>query len=90
VVEVPLLFETGLDEAFDATVAEVAPDEARAARAGQRGTEALDARSERQLSQDEKARRATHVVSNDGSLEDLEREIAALIPRLEALGAGRS
>jgi dephospho-CoA kinase len=90
VVEVPLLFETGLDSTFDATVAVVASDEARAARAGERGTEAFDARSERQLPQDEKARRATYVVHNDGSLEELGSEIAALIPRLEALGGESS
>jgi dephospho-CoA kinase len=86
VVEVPLLFETGLEPAFDATVAVVASDDARRARAGARGTEALDPRSERQLPQEEKARRATYLVRNDGSLEELEAEVAALIPRLEALG----
>jgi dephospho-CoA kinase len=90
VVEVPLLFEAGLESAFDATVAVVSSDETRAARAGERGTVALDARSGRQLAQDEKARRATFVVRNDGSLADLETEIAALIPRLEALGGRAS
>ena len=61
VLEVPLLFETGMEELFDATVAIVAADEVRAERAGARGTCELEARAARQLSQDEKAARATYV-----------------------------
>lgn len=82
VVEVPLLFETSMEDAFDATVAVTAADETRAERAGLRGTELLEARSDRQLPQEEKAARATYVLVNDGSLETLEREVAALMERL--------
>jgi dephospho-CoA kinase len=85
VVEVPLLFETGMEGAFDATVCVVADDSIRAARAGDRGTELLEGRSGRQLSQDEKAARATHVISNDGSLAELEEQVARLMPELAAL-----
>ena len=85
VVEVPLLFETGMEHAFDATVCVVADDSVRAARAGARGTELLEGRSARQLSQEEKAARATHVISNDGSLAELEERVAQLIPALAAL-----
>ena len=87
VVEVPLLFETGMETAFDATVCVVADDEIRARRAGERGTERLEARSERQLSQEEKAARATYVIRNDGTLSDLEEEISGLVPALSALGS---
>jgi dephospho-CoA kinase len=82
VVEVPLLFETSMEDAFDATVAVIAADETRADRAGLRGTELLEPRSDRQLPQEEKAARATYVLVNDGSLETLEREVAALVERL--------
>ncbi len=85
VVEVPLLFETGMERAFDATVCVVADDSVRAARAGARGTELLEGRSGRQLSQEEKASRATHVISNDGSLAELEERVAQLMPALAAL-----
>jgi dephospho-CoA kinase len=88
VVEVPLLFETGMEAVFDATVCVVADDEIREARAGERGTELLQSRGERQLSQEEKAARATHVVRNDGSLADLEREVARLLPELVTLARG--
>jgi dephospho-CoA kinase len=87
VVEVPLLFETGLETAFDATICVVAADQARARRAGERGIELLEGRSSRQLSQDEKAARATYLIRNDGSLADLEREVVRLIGLLAEKGA---
>jgi dephospho-CoA kinase len=83
VVEVPLLFEADLDGAFDATISVVAHDEVRAERAGARGTLDLESRSRRQLSQEEKAARATYVVANDGSVEDLEAALARLLAELE-------
>ena len=60
----------------------IAEDARRADRAGARGTDAVEARGSRQLSQEEKAARATYVVHNDGSLSDLDRELRALWPEL--------
>jgi dephospho-CoA kinase len=88
VVEVPLLFETGMEDSFDATICVVADDAVRAERAGARGTELVAGRAGRQLSQAEKAARATFVVPNDGDLDRLEAELAALLPRLEAAHRG--
>ena len=82
VVEVPLLFEAGMDAAFDTTVAVVTSDEVRHARALARGHALVDEREARQLAQAEKASRAAHVVQNDGSVEDLERELSALVEKL--------
>jgi dephospho-CoA kinase len=45
----------------------------------------LKGRSERQLSQDEKAERATYAIHNDGSLAELDAEIARLVPVLADL-----
>jgi dephospho-CoA kinase len=89
VVEVPLLFEAGIEHDFDATVAVVADEELRAGRAGGRGHEAVEGRSGRQLSQAEKAARADHVIRNDGSLEDLERAVSELLTQLEREAAVR-
>jgi dephospho-CoA kinase len=89
VVEVPLLFETGMEDEFDATISVVADDAVRAARAGARGTELLEGRSGRQLSQAEKVAQATFVVRNDGSLADLEAGLAELWPRFEAAAGAR-
>ena len=82
VVEVPLLFESGMDAAFDATIAVVAPEALRVERAGDRGHAELAAREARQLPQDEKARRADHVVVNDGSLDDLLESLSAVLAKL--------
>ena len=84
VLEVPLLFETGMEDLFDATLAIVAAGETRAERAGARGMSELAAREARQLSQEEKAARATYVVRNDGSLADLESDLGAILSDIEA------
>jgi dephospho-CoA kinase len=82
VVEVPLLFEAGSDKVFDTTVAVVTADEVRRERAAARGHALVDEREARQLTQPEKAERAEHVVENDGSVEDLERALSALLAKL--------
>jgi dephospho-CoA kinase len=82
VVEVPLLFESGMEGMFDATIAVIAAEDLRASRAGARGHEALEARSERQLSQQEKAHRATYVVVNDGTVEELESKLSSMLEML--------
>jgi dephospho-CoA kinase len=82
VIEIPLLFESGMEKAFDTTVAVVTADEVRRERAAARGHALVDEREARQLAQDEKAERAEHTVENDGSVEDLERALSALIERL--------
>ncbi len=82
VVEVPLLFEAGSHGAFDTTVAVVTADEVRRERAAARGQALVDEREARQLTQPEKAERAEHVVENDGSVEDLEQALSALLAKL--------
>ena len=82
VVETPLLFEAGLDGIYDATIAVVAPEEVRAARAAARGHEAVDERARRQLSQEEKAARASYVVDNGGTEADLEGKLAGVLASL--------
>jgi dephospho-CoA kinase len=82
VVETPLLFEAGMDGIYDATVAVVAPEPIRAARAAERGHAAVDERAARQLPQEEKARRATYTVENSGSVEDLEARLAEVLREL--------
>ena len=84
VVEVPLLFEAGSDKVFDTTVAVVTGDEVRRERAAARGHALVDEREARQLTQPEKAERAEHVIENDGSVEDLERALSALLEKLRA------
>jgi dephospho-CoA kinase len=84
VVEVPLLFEAGIEGAFDATVAVVADERARAGRAAARGHEGLEGRGSRQLSQEEKARRADYVIRNDGTIPDLEAAVAEVLAELRS------
>jgi dephospho-CoA kinase len=82
VVEVPLLFESGMEGVFDATIAVVADERLRAERAGARGHSALAERGDRQLTQQEKSQRATYVVVNNGSLEELEAKLSEILEKL--------
>jgi dephospho-CoA kinase len=88
VVEVPLLFEAGMEDAFDATVAVIADDEIRERRLADRGQPGLEGREQRQLDQGEKARRADHVIRNDGTLEDLEGEVRRVAAEVAGEGSG--
>lgn len=76
VVEIPLLFETGRGGDFDYTVAITVPEERRRAWAAERGLDeaALRTVEARQLSGDEKARRAGLTIQNDGDLDRLREQ----------------
>jgi dephospho-CoA kinase len=88
VVEVPLLFEAAMEDAFDSTIAVVADDDLRDARLRERGQGGLEGREDRQLDQAEKERRADHVIRNDSSLEELETEVRELMNVLTAKEPG--
>jgi dephospho-CoA kinase len=84
VVEVPLLFESGMDSAFDSTIAVVADEAVREERAGARGHAAVAERTGRQLSQEEKAECADFEVRNDGTLDELREKLSRVLARLES------
>ncbi|HLM08381.1 MAG TPA: dephospho-CoA kinase [Thermoleophilaceae bacterium] len=84
VVEVPLLFESGMEAVFDATIAVVADEHLRAERAGARGHASLAERTGRQLSQEEKAERADYEVRNDGTLDELTEKLSRVLARLDS------
>jgi dephospho-CoA kinase len=84
VIEVPLLFESGMDHGFDATIAIVADEEVRRQRAAARGHQSVDERTARQLTQEQKAERATYAVANSGSIQDLESRLSDVLAKLEA------
>lgn len=83
IVEVPLLFEAGMEGVFDATIAVVADEPLRAERAASRGHAAVAERTGRQLSQEEKVARADHVVRNDGTREELKAELSRVLATIK-------
>jgi len=82
VVETPLLFEAGMDRIYDATVAVIADEDVRRERAAARGHHAVDERTARQLPQEEKAARATYVVANSGTIEELTLALSRVLENL--------
>jgi dephospho-CoA kinase len=82
VVETPLLFEAGVEERFDETIAVVADDRLRRERVAARDQQQLAAREARQLPQEEKARRASYVIVNNGSVAELEEALGVVLAGL--------
>jgi dephospho-CoA kinase len=82
VIEVPLLFESGEIDGYDATIAVIADEELRRERASRRGHALGDERAARQLPQAEKARLATFVVHNDGTEDELRRQLSDVLDKL--------
>jgi dephospho-CoA kinase len=78
VTEVPLLYEVGGQDRFDAVVVITAPPEVRAARSKVPAEE----REPRLLPDDEKAKRADYVYVNDGSLDELDEFVAEVMQDL--------
>ena len=89
VVDIPLLFERGIDWGFDAVLVTIVDaDEQRRRALARPGmtVEKLDAILARQMPQAEKARRATYVVDTGRDRDAVRAEVEGLI---ETLRAGR-
>lgn len=75
VCEVPVLFEAGIQDAFDAVLVVTASDAVRRARVEARGQD-FDARRARQAPEEEKVARADAAYVNDGPVEALRAWVA--------------
>lgn len=85
-VEVPLLFETGMDRLFDLTIVVMADDHDLVKRISERDTVTqTDARKMLglQMSQQEKSQRADHVIINRGTLPELFDSVDDLFDRIQ-------
>lgn len=82
--DIPLLFETGADRFFDATVAVAVSADVQRRRLQERGLDqaTVEGLLASQLPMDEKVRRADSVVWNDGTLGALARQADLLLERL--------
>ncbi|HEY7605019.1 MAG TPA: dephospho-CoA kinase [Gaiellaceae bacterium] len=80
VIEIPLLFETGGEERFDAVVVITAPDDVRARRTAR----ARDARGARLIPDAEKVARADFAYVNDGTLDELDAFVEDVLRRVSS------
>jgi dephospho-CoA kinase len=86
VVDIPLLYENGVDWGFDAvivTAVDAAEQRRRALARPGMSVEKLDAILARQLPQAEKIRRADHVIDTSGPIAETEVAVEALIAKLQ-------
>ena len=89
VEEVPLLFEVGMEELYDAVVVVDAPRDLRRTRVEEErglGPGEFEALDGAQMDPEEKRRRADRVIWNDGSLDALERRARDVWNRLVGRG----
>lgn len=92
VAEIPLLFEAGLEDTFDAVVLVDAPGPVRLRRLTElRGLEEEEARQilDAQMPSEEKRSLASFVIFNSGSMEELEIRALALLDLLRSRAAAR-
>lgn len=90
VFDVPLLFESGLDALMDVTVLVVCDQETRVRRVMDRdgfSREHVLSRMRAQMPEEEKRLRADYILDNNGSEEDLNRQVDALYATLKAEGS---
>jgi dephospho-CoA kinase len=78
VTEIPLLYEVGGEDRFDAVVVITAPDALRSARTPNAG----DERARRLLPDDQKAARADFAYVNDGTIEQLDAFVGGVLEQL--------
>ncbi|MHB1324896.1 MAG: dephospho-CoA kinase [Thermoleophilia bacterium] len=80
VVELPMLFEAGMESGFDRVVLVTAPAEIRRSRhEGRVGITDFEQRASRQLPESEKRARSDFVYDNTGSPEELDGFVAATV-----------
>ena len=86
VVDVPLLYETGAADTFDRVVVTACPSELQLARLRERGMGDVEARQRlaAQWPTDEKASRADFVIATDGTFDDTNRQIDAVVNALRS------
>lgn len=83
VCEVPLLFEVGLEDTFDAVITVTASEDVRRRRVEERGQD-FDARRGTQIPEGEKVARSDHAYVNDGDLDDLAAWVRTVFDRYVA------
>jgi dephospho-CoA kinase len=87
VADIPLLFETGRENQFNAVVVVACPRELQLQRLMERNKlskEDAERRLNAQLPIDQKVKKATHVIRTEGSFEETNRQVADLIKKLSA------
>jgi dephospho-CoA kinase len=86
VAEVPLLFEAGLQDRYDITLAVVVPETLRVERVGQRATgdSHVSERLRRQLSDADRAALATYSIDNGGTLKELQAAVQDFVADIQS------
>jgi len=85
IIDGPLIFEKGLDKDLQKTVVVSGKQETLRVRLKKRGMDEDDSdrRMAAQMSLEEKEARADYIIHNDGTMEDLEKEVGKLLKQIK-------
>lgn len=86
VADIPLVFETGREKEFDAIIVVACPKEMQLQRLMERNKlsrEDAERRIAAQLPIEQKVKKATYVINNDGTFEQLDAQVDALLATLK-------
>lgn len=92
-VEIPLLYETGTESAYDAVIAVTSTRDVQARRLGARdslGREDVEKRIKAQLPMEEKAARADYLIQNNGNRDALKRAVRTIWKQIALSGTESS
>lgn len=81
IVEIPLLFEIKAEKFFDCVITVLAKEEI--ARSRWNKDSDYEARMKRQMQPEEKAKRSTFTIENNGSLDDLEKQVILINQKIQ-------
>lgn len=81
VVEIPLLFESGLEKNYDTVIVVMANEESCRKRFKD-GEQEFDRRNQRLIPVEEKIKKADFIIENNGTLEELQTNIQAIFNNL--------
>ena len=87
IADIPLLFETGRDNQFNAVVVVACPRDLQLKRLMERNKlskEDAERRLNAQLPIEQKVKKATHVIRTEGTFEETDAQVADLIKKLSA------
>ena len=91
VLEIPLLFESGINQLCDRVLVTIAPAELRGARVSDRGTMSPSFYRQlmaRHMSDAERQGRADYVVDSSTDMDEIKREVGNIIASLETAAKG--
>lgn len=87
-VIIPLLYEAGFEDGWDAVICVIASSETQYARGAKAGLQDFAARKNSQMTMEEKAYRSDHVIVNSGTVELMREQLRRILTKIMEIKNG--